>query len=275
MSYINDNNFGKAVRFIYENIDKPIALENIASEIGLSLSSLKRLFEEAINQSPGAFIPRLRMEIAFRSLKSRNESILEVALASGFDNQSAFARRFKQTFGYSPNKAREKLNIVNELECISLEEPDIVEIIDLKLQSATEIGLYFESAPKAWRTLKDKLNSKELSDDFSGVFIGIGHDNPHENGVKENEVRYTAGVALLDRDLKLDHMVIASNRYARFRYLGKPMNMGLAYHYIYGKWQENSSIQINKTIPAFIVFDNFPEAFKEQNALIHVPLVQI
>src|SRR5207302_104311 len=133
------------------NIDKPIELEDIALGVGLSLASLKRLFEEATHQSPGAFIRKLRMEIAFRSLKSRDESILEIALASGFEDQSAFARRFKQTFGYSPSQARKKLNIVNELECISLEEPDIIEITHLKIQSITEVGLYFECAPRAWK----------------------------------------------------------------------------------------------------------------------------
>ena len=143
MSYINDNMFAKAVRYIYDNIDKPIELEDVATNVGLSLSSLKRLFEEAVNQSPGAFIRKLRMEMAFRSLKSRDESILEIALSYGFDDQSAFARRFKQTFGYSPSRAREKLNIVNELECITLEEPDIIEINNLAIQSVTEVGLYF------------------------------------------------------------------------------------------------------------------------------------
>lgn len=49
MSYINDNMFAKAVRYIYNNIDKPIQLEEIASHVGLSLSSLKRLFDEAVN----------------------------------------------------------------------------------------------------------------------------------------------------------------------------------------------------------------------------------
>ncbi len=262
----------KAVRYIYDNIDKPIQLEDVASNVGLSLSSLKRLFEEAVNQSPGAFIRKCRMEMAFRSLKSRDESILEIALSYGFDNQSAFARRFKQMFGYSPKQAREKLNIVNELECITLEEPDIIEINNLIIQSVTEIGLYFESAPRAWEKLKNALSEEEVNDDFSGIFIGIGHDNPHEGDIREDQVRFTAGVTLLKKELHLSNMHIADGQYARFRYKGKPVNLGMAYHYIYGKWQENSNIKINKTIPAFVAYDRFPRAFDEENALIHVPV---
>src|SRR3990167_205663 len=270
---LNNTNFIKAVRFIYEHIDQPIALADMAKSIGISVSSLKRLFMEATNQSPGAFIRRLRMEFAFRSLQSWKDSILEVALSSGFEDQSAFARRFKETFGYSPREARKKLNIVSELESILLDEPDIVELTDLPIQSVTERGLYFEAAPKAFNILKCKLATNELSDDFSGIFIGIGHDNPHEGEVKEDQVRFTAGITLIERDLGIEHVTLAGGRYARFRYFGKPNNLGLAYHYIYGKWLETSPSKIDKTKPAFMAFDDFPDPIKEQNILIHVPLI--
>ena len=273
MSYMNNTNFIKAVRFIYNHIDQPIKLEDIAKSVGISLSSLKRLFIEAVNQTPGAFIRRLRMEFAFRSLQSRKDSILEVALSSGFDNQSAFTRCFKESFGYSPREARTKINIVNELECISLDEPDIVELMDLHIQSVTEKGLYFEAAPSAFNILKSKLAAYEMDDDFSGIFIGIGHDNPHEEEIAEDQVRFTAGVVLVERDLGIEHTTLSGGSYARFLYNGKPNNLGLAYHYIYGKWSETSAIKINNNKPAFIAFDSFPDALKEQKILIHVPLI--
>lgn len=68
MSYLNQKSFIAAVKFIHNNIDQPIVLENIAKAINLSVSSLKRLFLEATNQSVGTFIRRMRMERAFRSL---------------------------------------------------------------------------------------------------------------------------------------------------------------------------------------------------------------
>jgi DNA gyrase inhibitor GyrI len=237
------------------------------------MSSLKRLFIEAINQTPGAFMRRLRMEFAFRSLQSRKDSILEVALSAGFDDQSAFARRFREVFGYSPREARKKLNIVNELEFVSLDEPDFIELTELHIQSVTEKGLYFEAAPKAFNILKCKMTANELNDDFSGIFVGIGHDNPHEDGVREDQVRFTAGVTLIERDLGIEHTTISGGRYARFLYVGKPNNLGLAYHYIYGKWSETSIIKINNTKPAFIAYDGFPDALQEQKILIHVPLI--
>jgi AraC-like DNA-binding protein/DNA gyrase inhibitor GyrI len=273
MSYINNANFAKVVRVIYDNLEKPLSLEHIAKEVGLSVSSLKRLFLDVAGQTPGAFIRHLRMELAFVSLKSHRNSVLEVALNSGFQDQAAFARCFKETFGYSPTHARKKLNILSELDCIQLDEPDILELKDLPMLSVTEKGLYAEAAVHAWQKLQQKLTDNELNEDFTGMLIGIGHDNPHEGEIAADEVRFTAGITLIDRDLNLTNTTIPEGRYARFRYIGKPMNLGLAYHYIYGKWQE-SAIKINQAVPAFISFDNFPDGIKEQKLFIHVPLEQ-
>lgn len=265
--------FGEIVRFIYRNIDRPIKLEDIAKHAGISLAALKRLFQAAVEQSPGAFIRRLRMELAFQSLQNRDASILEIALASGFEDQAAFARRFKQLFGYSPSKARKKTNIIKAFENIKLEEPDIIELNNIPLQAITEIGLYFESAPKAWNKLRKELNKDELSDDFGGIFIGIGHDNPHEGNVDEDKVRFSAGVSYLERNIDANPMIIKGGKYARFRYMGKSNNLGLAYHYIFGQWV--NAKKIDKQKPPILIFEKFPENFAEENILIHVPLKEL
>lgn len=272
MSYTNHTNFIKAVRFIYKNIDKFLTLEKIAREVGLSPASLKRLFMEATNQMPGAFIRRLRMEYAFRSLQNREDSILEVALNIGFEDQSAFSRCFKEIFGYSPKEARKKLNIIHEFDAVTLEEPDIVEIDQFTIQSVTIQGLYFEAAVKAWTLLKEKLPPEELDVDSASLYIGIGHDNPHEGNVREDQVHFSAGIALCQSKIDCSEIIVSNGRYARFKYVGKPMNLGLAYHYIYGKWCDSSEMKINQHLPAFIVFDSFPDGLQDQMIVINVPL---
>ena len=273
MAYLNSNNFIKAIKFIYQNIDEPITLELIAKNIGSSVSTLKRLFLDATGSSAGSFIRRLRMERAFRSLQNKEYSVLEIALSSGFEDHSAFTRSFKENFGYNPSLARTKMNIVNELEAVSLEEPEIIEIDEFKIQAVTKQGLYFEVAPLAWKTLKEHLDEAVLGDDFTGTFIAIGHDNPHDGEIAEDQVRFSAGVAYLSADLRIESITIAGGDYAKFNYTGKLNNMGLAYHYIYGAWINKSSVKIDDTKPAFMMMDKFPDTFEEQRVSIYVPII--
>ncbi|MEO8400961.1 MAG: AraC family transcriptional regulator [Gammaproteobacteria bacterium] len=273
MTYITNTNFGKAVRFIYDNIDQNITLKDVADSVGVSLSSLKRMFIEISGQSPGNFIRHFRMEFAFRSLNCKNESILSVALSAGFEDASAFSRSFKEIFGYPPREARKKLSIVNELENITLEEPEIVELNELHIQASTQQGLYFEAAPRAWGLLKEKLSSAELDDDFSGVFVAISHDNPHTGTVAENQVRFSAGVTHVKRDLGIEHIIIPAGVYAKFHYFGKAANLGLAYHYIFGQWAERSTQKINLARYPFRMSDEFPNGLIEQKIAIFVPLI--
>lgn len=272
MSYIQNENFIKTVRYIYAHIDDQLDLLTLANAVGLSVSTLKRLFAEATNKTPAAFIKRVRMEFAFRSLQSRGDSILEVALRAGFEDQSAFARRFKEMFGYSPKEAKHKLNIVSELEAVTLEDPDIVDLDSFTFQGVTEQGLYYQCAPKAWENLKNSLVGECTDEDFSGLFIGIGHDNPHDGEVTHNEVRFTAGVTFINKNPELTTLSIQAGKYARFYFKGKLNNLGVAYHYIYGKWQTESKWRISNTAPSFMLLDRFPDGMNEHDVMIHTPL---
>src|SRR5690606_1361768 len=123
-------------------------------------------------------------------------------------------------------------NIVSELECVSLEDPEIVEITEFNMQAVTKQGLYFEAAPLAWKNLKEHLGEAALDDDFTGTFIAIGHDNPHDGEIAEDQVRFSAGITCFNTDLDLEEITVTGGRYAKFNYTGKLNNMGLAYHYI-------------------------------------------
>ncbi|GEM_PF-6961284 len=57
--------FTQAVKYIYEHIDELISLKDIALHTGISIKSLKHLFQKAVEQTPGAFIRKLKMELTF------------------------------------------------------------------------------------------------------------------------------------------------------------------------------------------------------------------
>jgi DNA gyrase inhibitor GyrI len=132
--------------------------------------------------------------------------------------------------------------------------------------------LYFEAAPLAWKKLEEHLDEAVLGDDFTGTFIAIGHDNPHDGELAEDQVRFSAGIVHLNIDLKIQRITITGGVYAKFNYIGKLNNMGLAYHYIYGAWRNKSAIKIDDTNPAFMMMDKLPNNFEEYHVSIYVPL---
>ncbi|HIB83268.1 MAG TPA: helix-turn-helix domain-containing protein, partial [Chromatiaceae bacterium] len=196
MSQINNKTLGKAVLYIFSKIDEHIELEDISANLNLSVSSLKRLFLQGTNQTPGAFIRTLKMETAYSRLQTNDESIIEIALSLGFSNHSAFSRRFRETFGHPPSTVKEQThNLSYYTKTTPLTEPIINELLDIPLHCITQQGPYLDSAQKAWQQLESLLPPKTLSDDFTGFFVGIGHDNPHDQGIEADKVRFSACIA--------------------------------------------------------------------------------
>jgi AraC family transcriptional regulator, dual regulator of chb operon len=63
---------------------------------------LCRVFKEHLKVTPSQYINDLRLNYAANLLSSSDESIINVAMVSGFDNLSHFYHIFKKKFGISP-----------------------------------------------------------------------------------------------------------------------------------------------------------------------------
>lgn len=93
-----------------KNIDEPLTLVELAEFSKVSRRQMERLFHTHLETSPSRYYLELRLNHARRLLTQTNESITNVALASGFVSTSHFSNCYKDTFGISPSSARAKLN---------------------------------------------------------------------------------------------------------------------------------------------------------------------
>jgi AraC-like DNA-binding protein/DNA gyrase inhibitor GyrI len=259
---------------MYDHLEAPLSIAALAQQLAVSESVLKRAFAEIMETSPAALYRRLRLELAFRTLRSREQSVLETALAAGFEDHAAFSRSFRRAFGFAPSHARHVLTLQRELAAIALEEPDIVQLASLPLQSASATGSYFACAPRAWARLAEALATLPTERAEQALFVGRALDDPHApDGPEPSAVRFAAGVAGVDEDLGLARDHTAAGTYARFRYSGLLANIGLAYHHIYGAWREQaarSGFALSRA-PALIMLDELPTS-AAQRVLIAVAL---
>ena len=95
-------------RFLEENYQDPISLDQLAARSQVSKGYICRAFKKQIGLSMVEYLTECRVQAAMRLLQNTDDKILSVALDSGFGNLSHFNRIFKKLTGRSPSEHRKK-----------------------------------------------------------------------------------------------------------------------------------------------------------------------
>ncbi len=92
---------------IREHHADPLCLGTLAQQVGLSLDRVERLFQRIFHISPRQMLLQARLDAARSLLENRPQmSIVDVALACGYCDHSAFTRQFRATVGMTPTQYR-------------------------------------------------------------------------------------------------------------------------------------------------------------------------
>lgn len=83
-----------------------VALQQIATELGLSVSHFSRAFRISTGLPPHQWLLRQRVTAAKKLMTLRDLPLSEIAIAAGFANQSHFTRVFSSMVGVSPGAWR-------------------------------------------------------------------------------------------------------------------------------------------------------------------------
>ena len=92
-----------------EEFRESTSLASLAAEAGVHPVHLARSFRRYFRRSVGEELRRLRVEAASAALAREDCSIVEIAAASGFADQSHLARVFRRATGMSPAEYRAAL----------------------------------------------------------------------------------------------------------------------------------------------------------------------
>ncbi len=101
-----DEAIAQAQIWIQDNLSKPLLMNDIASQFGMSQRTFHRRFTQAVGSKPSDYLTEVRMTFACDLLKNTDLSILEIANYSGFPEASWFSSRFKQWSGNTPKAYR-------------------------------------------------------------------------------------------------------------------------------------------------------------------------
>lgn len=93
--------------YIRSNLAEKILLSDLSSMADLSQRHFLRAFGQSAGTTPHKYILRLRIEESKRRLRETDESITDVAFATGFSHSQHFATSFRNAVGLSPTSYRD------------------------------------------------------------------------------------------------------------------------------------------------------------------------
>jgi len=105
---ITDKRIIKVLRYIRENINKNITIEDLSSICYLTNDHFIRLFKKEMQCTPIQYINQKKIERAQLMLIVDDKSIKDIVYELAFENLSYFYRLFKKMTGISPNQYKEK-----------------------------------------------------------------------------------------------------------------------------------------------------------------------
>lgn len=92
--------------YVEAHLDQELRLENLAQLLDMSQFHFSRLFKQSVGISPYQYLIQQRVERAKLLLKQTNQSIVEIALACGFNSHSHLSKQFRQATGITPKAYR-------------------------------------------------------------------------------------------------------------------------------------------------------------------------
>ncbi|GHV42662.1 hypothetical protein AGMMS49546_22060 [Spirochaetia bacterium] len=97
----------KSIQFIRENVNKPIAVDDVARCTGKSRSLVSKKFKQEMRINLNAFIVSCKLETARDLLRFTEKPISDISAYLYFSSQSYFQNLFKKKYGLTPNKFRQ------------------------------------------------------------------------------------------------------------------------------------------------------------------------
>jgi AraC family transcriptional regulator len=101
----------RALEYARRNPGKNVLLSNLAAEMGQSQFHAHRALRAILGETPKHFTSRLRVDRAAAALITSEASILDTALACGFESHEAFCRAFRRRFRMNPGAYRKLFRI--------------------------------------------------------------------------------------------------------------------------------------------------------------------
>jgi AraC-like DNA-binding protein len=105
----NTSSIARAIERLRQDFDQPLRIEDLARDLGMSVSGLHHHFKAVTALSPLQFQKRLRLQEARRLMLSEDLDAASAAYRVGYRDASHFNREYKSLFGVPPMRDVQQL----------------------------------------------------------------------------------------------------------------------------------------------------------------------
>jgi transcriptional regulator GlxA family with amidase domain len=95
-------------RFMRENLERPLQLEDLARAAGLNRHYFARAFKKAAGESPMRALATMRIEAARDLLLHTTLPLKYIAAKTGFADEAHLSHTFQRVLGHSPGSLRRR-----------------------------------------------------------------------------------------------------------------------------------------------------------------------
>jgi AraC-like DNA-binding protein len=108
LAAVRDPGIGRALGVIHREPARKWTVAELAKQAGLSRSVFAERFLRLLDEAPLTYVARFRMQQGARLLETTDDSVLQIALATGYESEAAFNRAFKREFALPPARYRKQ-----------------------------------------------------------------------------------------------------------------------------------------------------------------------
>jgi transcriptional regulator GlxA family with amidase domain len=100
-------NLIEAAALMEANLEEPLSLDEIAKLVGVSRRQIERLFKRYVGEVPTKYYLDMRLRRARSLLLQTSLSVMEVAVACGFQSPPHFSKCYRDFYGHTPSAERQ------------------------------------------------------------------------------------------------------------------------------------------------------------------------
>ncbi len=251
------------VNYIDSNIGEQVNLDSIAKAFGYSKYHLHRMFTAVVGIPIHTYTKRRRLTEAAYKLVSSDISIVDIALATGYESQQSFTDSFRSLYKTSPDRYRKRKRfkplqdkfdsgIFPDLKADDSIKIDVKDIDKLELAGFSAntskgfwvIGICHRKLNKILKKYPNIANNNDV--------IGLNDYSEFESFNGKISYEYLAAfIAKKDEPLPegMETRIIPASKYATFTFYGnKKASTEHIAKYVYTNWFPRSTLRFNEKL---------------------------